>query len=261
MTTMTKPSRKLYDRYQRLREAGASMLVRREAYNDWFKARCDEGRPPDALSLYSADEAERFWARTVPGPDGHVYWTGGKEFRRNDGKSRRPQRWVWAVARGNPGQCDEIDNICGSDTCVNIEHLRIRPRAERRVRFGDDAIFGALRVLEMRSGQAPSMNQWDAANYPITARAVAARFGSWTDALAKVGMVPVDHHEIVEAETCARAIRELAKRLGKTPTRYDWETNHEWLRARGYPTAPNTIKRRIGPTFATAVRATLKKAA
>ena len=114
-------------RYHELRDAGASPMRRREAYNDWFRQSCREGRRPSALRTNSPDETERFWAWTVPGPDGHVYWTGPQSFRKNNTTQCRPQRWTWAKSGRPLNAYIEIANTCGEPNCVTVEHMRVRP--------------------------------------------------------------------------------------------------------------------------------------
>ena len=181
-------SQALLARYRELRDSGASRMARREAYNDWFRQRCKEGRSPSALQIHSKDEAERFWARTVPGSDGHLYWTGGQTFRLNSGTDQKPQRWAWKAQHGELSPYTEIENNCGEGHCVNVEHLQIRPRSARRVRFSDDKVIGALQVLHMRLGRAPTTTDWDEAKLPITASALVNRRGSWANTLALAGL-------------------------------------------------------------------------
>ena len=262
MTTMTKTSARLYDRYQRLRGSDASILVRREAYNDWFKARCDEGRPPDSLNLYSADEAERFWARTVPGPDGHIYWTGGKMFRRNDGMTRKPQRWAWVAAKRALDPYTEIENTCGSPTCVNVDHMGVLPRSTRRVRFPDERAFNAAKVLALQLGHTPSYRDWDRAKPGISAEALTRRFGNWGTFVQQAGLVPQSVQKIMPRDICEQAILAMLERYGRPPSRREWDADTDWLKARGFPTSTNTIRKRMGGSFATAVRSmTERKAA
>lgn len=261
MTTTTKPSAKLYDRYQRLRGSGASVFARREAYNDWFKARCAEGRPPDELQRYSADEAERFWARTVPGPDGHIYWTGGKEFRRNGGTTRKPQRWAWVAAKRELDAFTEIENTCGSANCVNVNHMEVRPRATRRVRFPDDRAFNAAKVLALQLGHSPSYRDWDRAKPGISAEALTRRFGNWGTFVRRAGLVPQSVQKTMSRETCEQAILAMLERYGRPPSRREWNADTEWLKANGYPTSTNTIRKRMGGSYGAAVRAMMQRKA
>lgn len=183
-------SEALLEHYRDLREAGAHPMLRREAYNAWFRQRCAEGNNPSALQIYSKDEAERFWARTVPGTDGHVFWTGSKTFRRNNDVEQKPQRWAWKKHYGELSPYTELENKCGEDSCVNVEHMQVRPRSAARIRFSDDKVIGALQVLHMRLGRAPTTTDWDEAKLPITASALLNRFGTWTKTLSLAGLEP-----------------------------------------------------------------------
>lgn len=262
MTTLTQapPPRKsalLLVRYRELRDAGASAMVRREAYNDWFRQCCAEGRNPSALRIHSPEEAERFWAQTVPGPDGHIYWTGAKIFRTNSGFKTTPRRWAWARTHGSLSPYTEIENVCGEGNCVNVEHMRIRPRAERRVRFSDDRAIGALQVLALRLGRTPARTDWDAADLPVGATAMQGRFGSWSAFCRKAGLEPQRASYSLDPATCLEAIRTLTDYLGHPPTQREWKEHHGWLRERGYPTSPNSLKNKLGGSFTAIVRRVL----
>lgn len=243
----------LLERYRALRDARAHPMERREAYNAWFRQRCLEGQSPSALNIHSADEVERFWAQTVPGPDGHVYWTGPRMFLRNDGKKSRPQRWTWARAGHLLTPYTEIEVTCGEAHCVTLDHMRVRPRSERRIRFADDRAFGAMQVLAMRLGRCPAPADWKTAGLPVTFQAMVLRFGSWENFCAKAGLEWTQHPLRTTDAACEAGIRALAQKLGKPPSRRQFMAHAEWLRERGYPTSPTTIKDRLGGTFATIV--------
>jgi hypothetical protein len=258
MTTMQRPkSERLMRRYRELREAGATPMRRREAYNAWFRQCCKEGRSPSSLREHSADEAERFWARTVAGPDGHVYWTSGRLFRKNDGKSTRPQRWAWSAAGRDLNAYIEIENTCGEGNCVNPEHMQVRPRAATRVRFSDERAIAALQVLKMRLGFTPSRRDWDAADLPVTASAMNNRFRNWGAFCRAAGLEPQRPSHALQPETCVRAVVELAAEIGRPPTARDWEEHHGWLKARGFPTSPTSIRNKLGGSFTSAVAGVL----
>lgn len=251
-------SAQLLNRYRRLRDEGASTMRRREAYNDWFRQCCAEGRPPSALRVDSPDESERFWAQTVPGPDTHIYWTGPRLFLRNDGKKRSPQRWAWAKANGSLSHYAELEITCGERNCVNVEHMRIRPRAERRIRFSDEQAYGAAQVLAIRLGHAPSRLQWDAAKLPVTTSAIEARFGTWETFCRKAGLDPWHPGQTTNPGACTAAIRALAGKLGHAPSRGEWLRHTSWLRDHHFPTSPTTISHQLGASFAAAVARVLK---
>lgn len=249
----------LLERYRELRDGGARPIVLRQAYNEWFTRCCNDGVPPDALSMYSPDEAERFWARTVSGPDGHIYWVGGLEFKRNDGKERRPQRWAWSKAHGELDPMQEIANTCGEANCVNAEHMRLKDRGESRVRFPDHKAFNALKVIALQQGRTPSALDWDTAKPGITSQALIMRFGKWSTFVQRAGLVPRAVQEKATREQCEAAVLAMAERLGRRPNSGDWDREREWLRENGHPTSSNTISKRIGLTFAQSVTAVLAK--
>lgn len=264
MTTLTQapPPRKsslLLDRYRELRASGASAMVRREAYNDWFRQCCKEGRNPSALRIHSPEEVERFWAQTVPGPDGHVYWTGPKTFLTNDGSRKKPQRWAWQASGRALELWTEIDNVCGEPHCVNPEHMRERPRGERRVRLPDERAFGAVQALALRLGHTPSPSEWNDAALRVTAGALERRFGSWGGFCRRAGL-DWKHPTATDADTCIEAIQALAAKLGEAPNRRTWEANGGWLRERGYPTSATTIRQKLNGSFAAIVAQVLKDA-
>ena len=129
---------------------------------DWerrFREEVAAGRSPDALSRYSHDEAERFWSRTVPGPDGHTYWIGGKEFRRNDGSHVVPRRWVWRNTHGPIPARRMVYTTCGEPRCVTLGHLAAEDRSGRQ--FTDEQLIGAGQVAALRRGRAPSLRWWE----------------------------------------------------------------------------------------------------
>jgi hypothetical protein len=149
--------------------------------NEWearFRELAAQGRPPDALRQHSLDESERFWANTVPGPDGHTYWTGGKEFRRNTGVGITPQRWVWKRAHGDISNRVSVFPTCGERHCVTLDHLDAAPLHDRR-HYTDDQLIGAGQVAAMRLGRMPGMAWWDAHIKSPNRKTILRRFGSW----------------------------------------------------------------------------------
>lgn len=253
-------SARLQQRYRDLRDSGASAMVRREAYNDWFRQCCAEGHSPSALRTHSPDEVERYWAHTVPGPDGHLYWTGPKRFLTNDKRDKIPQRWAWEKTGYPLDPYTEIEVTCGAPSCVNTLHMRVRSRGERRIRLTDDRAFGALQVLAMRLGHTPAKTEWDAAQLPVTAGAMERRFGSWRSFCEGAGLEWQRPNKSTVA-ICVEAVRALATELGHQPSRTEWKRHAEWLRERGYPSSPTTLKTRLGGGFAAVVSRVLKDAA
>lgn len=151
---------------------------------------CQEGRPLDQLRIYSPDEEERFWAQTIDGPDGHVYWQGSQTFRDNGGGYQNPQRWVWQRTHGKLDYGEQIVSGCGTENCVAAEHLRHRPRRERAgYGMSDEQVIGGLQALALRLGHAPSARDWNEAGHKLGAAGVAWRFGkTWPRALAAAGL-------------------------------------------------------------------------
>lgn len=252
----------LLQHYRDLRRFGAPPFQRREAYGVWFRRCCADGIRPDALQTSSRDEGERFWAHTIPGLDGHTIWTGPSKFRRNDGKSRSPQRWVWAHTHGGVlSHYEEIEIACGEPSCVNIEHLQIRPRATRRIKFSDEQAINSLKVLALQLGHTPNRREWDQKQRPITGSGCNARFGSWGKFVKAAGLPEISlmrSHSVTPA-LCREAIRAMHEKLGRHPTVSDWQAHRAWLKEREFPTAPNTIRRRLGVGFGAAVKRELDR--
>lgn len=254
-------SRELLQEYRELRDRGAPAWHRREAYNAYFRRACAEGNSPSALRIYSKDEVERFWARTVPGPDGHVYWTAGQGFRRNDGKTAKPARWAWAKAHGPIDGYTEIEVECGEKNCVNHEHMRIRPRSERRITVRDSAILGAMQVLAMRLGRTPTTDDWEESGFKPSRTAVYKRFGgTWEKVCIAAGLPPVVHvsHDV---EACVAAVCAVADRVGHTALQYrHWYEQRDLLLANGWPPSPTTIVEKLGTaTWAEAIELALSR--
>lgn len=72
--------------------------------------------------------AKRVYARTVPGENGCLVFTGHKNngYARIhfNGKPRNAHRMVYIAAYGEPPEGYQIDHICKNRACVNLEHLR-----------------------------------------------------------------------------------------------------------------------------------------
>ena len=150
-----------------------------------FRELAAQGRPPDALRQRSPIESERFWARTVPGPDGHTYWTGGRVFTRNDGSTIRPARWVWTQTRGPVSRRAMVFPTCGESRCVTLDHLD--HDVDPRHAYSDEALIGAGQVATMRRGRPPSLKWWEANIKRPNRKTIIRRFGSWARFLAAIG--------------------------------------------------------------------------
>ena len=67
--------------------------------------------------------------------DGCLLWTGSSHHLgygrlRTKGKNVYAHRLAWEIANGPIPEGAEIDHICHSPACVNLEHLRIATRGE-----------------------------------------------------------------------------------------------------------------------------------
>src|SRR6266536_1357098 len=155
----------LRDDFQAVREArreGRAINVQqRVAFERYFRAAAAADQPLDALSRRSANEVERFWAQTIPGVDGHIYWDGPQSFRRNDGKCRRPQRWVWEQHYRRPlSRYIDVWTTCGEKNCIAALHLAAG-RNDARRRYTDEQLLGYLQVAAMRLGHTPRAQWWE----------------------------------------------------------------------------------------------------
>lgn len=181
--------RELRAEWRRVREQHGRRSERtREAFETLFRAAIASGRPLDMLRRHSPDEQERFFARTVPGDDEHVYWDGAKDgFRTNDGRRRKPVRWWWAHLGRPLVQTDDLIPTCDAVGCIHPDHHR-RGRSERRQWYSDTAMIGRLQVEAMRLGRAPTTEHWRAAGLNPVTGVYKRRFGSWAKALRAAGL-------------------------------------------------------------------------
>lgn len=248
---MSTTARELHDELRRVvANPDAQAAERVGAFEAYFRQACVEGNSPDALSNRSPDEVERFWSRTVPGPDGHTYWTGGKSFKRNDGRQRVPRRWVWEHTTGDKlAPTTDVFTSCGEQSCVTFAHLTVG-RSTSRQWYRDETIIGRLQVFAMRLGRTPSRNEWRVERLLPTDTVVARRFGSWSRFVRAAGLPPYvsqqEHEATYDDATLVQGLRELAALLGHPPTSQDWQRHRDWAKSRGYPTDRKTIQRRIG---------------
>ena len=111
----------------------------------------------------------------------------------------------------------------------------------------------------MRLGHTASALEWDAAKLPVTAGAMKARFGSWGDFCRKAGLQP-KRHSSLDPETCVAAIQALASKLGRAPSKRDWQEHHDWLRERGYPSSPTSLRNQLHGSFTEVVARALEDA-
>ena len=217
-------------------ETGMRRLATANAYERWFNQACADGEPPDQLRRYIADEVERFFARTIQGPDGHVYWDGkaAMPFRRNDGTDRKATWWWWDRVHGPAGR-GRLDPTCGERHRINPEHLVFIPWSEvgGRDHFSDARILGSLQVVAMRLGHSPTTTEYTAVRAHPVVRIIAARFGGWRRALAAAGLPPppVSPHSVVAVakwtlDDCLDALRAGAAEFGGPPSTIWWDHQH-----------------------------------
>lgn len=213
-----------------------------------------QGRPLTMLNLYSPNEVERFFSRTLPGPDGHVYWTGGKVFRRNDGANRLPIRWWWQHKHGPITAFEDVTLTCGDAKCINPEHAQVG-RSERRMMFTDTQMIGSLQVAAMRAGHTPSELEWAALGLRPSATNYRLRFGSWTNACRAAGLKPKGGRTESEASAIA-SLRHVLTFLGHWPSATEFVSHvvRDELRRVGLPSAHTTIRSYLGGIWADALR-------
>jgi hypothetical protein len=238
-----------------LRVGGAPRWKRREAFERLLRASVQEGHPLDALRRHVADEQERFFACTIPGLDGHVYWDGPKGFIRNDGKVRVPRRWWWAHVNGR--ELDPYEDCfatCGEQGCINPEHCEIG-RGLRRRWYSDEQMLNAIRVAVLRLGRSPSGKEWDRMGGRPSRKVFDVHFGNWTAALRKAGFEayvrPGSH---VDAVDCVRALSFVHERIGAWPSGKEFIRHRSALRTAGHVTSLTTIRRHLGPGWQEALR-------
>lgn len=237
----------------RLERPGSGVCA--DAYNRLSRECAVMGRPLGALRENSRDEAERFFARTVEGPDGHVYWTGGKDFRPNNRASRRvPVRWWLERVGRKTDHYDVITAVCGDRACINPEHLEISRRS--RQIYTEAQMLGALQVAAMRLGRPPSTSDWRRINGKPTDGSYVARFGSWENALHAAGFTGYRSTAFrVTREQAIAAIRYVRSLTGAWPSRDTYERHGDALQANGYPRSGTTVLSHFDGSWPKAVAA------
>ena len=235
--------------YRQLRaedtETGVHRLATANAYGRWFNRACADGTPPDALRVHTADEVERFFARTIQGPDGHVYWDGNlaKGFRRNDGRYRKATWWWWERVHG-PAERGRLDPSCGEQHCINPEHLVFVPWGDIKQRYSDMQIIGALQVAAMRLGHPPTTSEWRRLDISPTDTIIAQRFGSWSNALRAAGLEPRER-VVASEEQCIASVRFVSRLVGHAASRQEMRAHARELGEAGLPSG-TTVERRFG---------------
>jgi len=220
------------------------------AYERSFREAIAAGKQPDALRRYCTDEVERFWSRTNPGPDGHVYWVGGESFVTNEGRHTQPRRWAWKRRHGaNLSKFVSVLPACGEANCVAPAHLVVEARRHAPRRFTDDMAIGTAQVFAMRHGHPPGMKMWRSNPdlRPSTAT-VRHRFGSWDNFLRAAGLDPAKvpsravRFRWTDDDLIA-AVRAGVAELGYVPSGNEW---HRRFDAREDLPSLKTLTRRVG---------------
>lgn len=234
--------------YRAREEHGRRSSVTLAAFEALWRASIQSGQSLSALRKYTADETERFFANTLPGTDGHVYWDGPAHgFVRNDKKIRVPRRWWWTHIYGvELGQYEDLVPTCGELNCINPEHCE-KGRGLRRVQFSREQMLNALKVEALRLGRAPTTYDWAAADRTPTLRIYKLRFGSWRAAIEEAGL---DYSAVVvngrqSAEKCVEALHFVHGITGKRPSERTFYAMRAQVRAAGLPSR-TTVKKHLG---------------
>jgi hypothetical protein len=220
-----------------------------EAYNRLAKAVSQAGTPLGGLRRYSKNEVERFFARTINGPDGHVYWNWGRDvFARNDEKVRPPSRWWWEHVHGPISSSTlRVRPTCGDAKCINVAHQECTQFQGRR--HTDEQLLGYLQVACSRKGRAVSAREFDREGFAVTSSALKFRFGSWDAARKQAGIQGGATQAPVTPDSGIASILEAKNYLGRWPTTTDYKKDaalRRHLRTRGFPTTRNSISRELG---------------
>lgn len=193
------PSADLQRAYRAARERGDRAEFWR-LWDEWFRARCEEGNPPDALQRDSRDPTERFWARVVEGRDGHWFWDGkvekGRPVTRGFGKSHtvNAQRFSWMLRNGRIANRIDVWSTCGLAWCLNPEHLDAGWQPRNVHIYTDEALIGALQTCAMQLGTVPiNPNRYEAwrpkgRRFPTDTILLRRLGGTWKDVLRQAGL-------------------------------------------------------------------------
>lgn len=206
---------------------------RGHVWRAWYAYLVRVGRDPQALRRNSADEVEAFWAHVIPGLDGCLIWDGPAKFQHvTNGRhvDQIPARWAWRRAgRVIPvGSMWRIVTVCGSPSCVNIEHLQL-VKADRR-RYDDERLLGALQALALRLGHTPTTVEWKAARWKPTPDLLSNRWGSWAGACRAAGLEPPrsaspQGRKYDDDQQLLRDLAAFAAERGFAPTEDEWNAS------------------------------------
>lgn len=237
--------RVLYDHW---RETGDGQAAARRAYNAWFHQSCVDSDPPDALVPNAGSEPERFFARTIPGLDGHTYWAlRCYRFARDDGTERHP-RWWWYEHVNGPHGRGRLASVCGEPNCITPEHQLYVSWAEVKRRYTDEQLLAALQTVALKIGHTPTTGEYDAVRTKPRREIIAVRFGGWEGAVRAAGLQPTIKFARTAAtvEQCLAAVRFVTNLIGHAPTEDEFRAHNVELQAAGLHSSPSTIYRCIG---------------
>jgi hypothetical protein len=219
-----------------------------DAFVKYMHEASKAGLSPTRLNTESRDEVERFFANTIPGIDGHVYWDGGKRFTRNNRTSRTPARWWWEHCHGPISTTTlRVEPVCGDPACINPDHARLESFQAQR--YTDEQMLGALQVWAMRNGRTPTRLEWETSGGRPMVEIYRKRFGSWAKARAAAGLhrprIPGNQsteQELIESLRIARSI------LGRWPRTEDYRRPElrQQLRDAGQRSSQTPIYRVFG---------------
>lgn len=240
---------------QRMRQERPGSGLCADAYNRLARECALMGRPLGALREHSVDEEERFFARTVPGPDGHIYWTGAAGGFYTARHTRTlPRRW-WFARRYDVvlDHYDILESTCGDAACINPEHAA-RSRRSRQI-YSDQSLLGAIQVQAARLGHPPSTKDWKRSGRTPSDAVIIARFGSWEKALHAAGFTGYTSIRQATRADCLSGIRLVHDLTGKWPTREAYEHHGDILQAHGFPRSGTTVMQFFGRRWPPAVEA------
>lgn len=248
-------------------EHGTGSSQAQEAFETLVRAAAASGTPLDALRRHTANEVERFFAFTIPGPDGHVYWEGLKDFRRNDGGHTRPHRWWWKHRYGSLDPQLDLASTCGEQGCINPEHSELQRLRGSRRHWTEERIIGAIQVAAMRLGRTPSSTEWLRLHLVPSSNIVLDRFGTWKRAREAAGVEPSANgrHVLAPRPAFTRAellagIRLVHSLTGKWPTVKEYNACRDALAEAGLPRDADCVYRLFGSWVVAKKQAQLQEA-
>ncbi len=110
----------------------------------------------------------------------------------------------------------------GAVESIDPEALAAFQRRIRR-RYSDEAILGELKACAARLGRSPTMREFASdSKTNVHPQTVIEHFGSWNEAKRRAGLVP---RRFATREELLVLLKQLGKRLGRTPTAKDLDAN------------------------------------